>query len=215
MPRWPGDPAVVFTPVADLEADGYRLRAVTIGEHSGTHLNAPSTLFADGATVDAVDPQRLVAPLVVIDARARCGVDPDHALTRAEVEAWEAARGPVPAGALVVMYSGWQDRWVEPAAYLNADAAGGLHFPGFGPATVRWLVDEREVGGVGIDTHGVDPGCDDTLASNRVALGAGRLVIENLTNLDQVPPTGATVVVGVLALVGGTGSPASVLALVP
>jgi kynurenine formamidase len=215
MPRWPGDPAVAFRPVADLGTDGYRLRELTIGEHSGTHVNAPSTLFADGVSVDAVDPDRLVAPLVVIDARARCEVDADHALTGAEVAAWEAEHGRVPPRALVVMFTGWQDRWDDPAAYLGADAAGVLHFPGIAPETARWLFDERAVGGFGIDTHGVDPGRDDSLATNRIALAAGCLVVENLAHLDEVPPAGATAVIGVLALTGGTGSPARVLALAP
>ena len=158
IPLWPGDPAVELTPVANFADDGYYLRSFTIGEHSGTHMNAPNSFHEGGASIDQYPAQSLVAPVVVIDVREQAAGDADYALTRGDVEAWERTNGRVPEGSVVVMFTGWQDRWGDPAAFFGEDADGGLHFPGFDGDTTTWLLDERNIAGVGIDTHGVDPG---------------------------------------------------------
>lgn len=215
IPLWPGDPAVELTPVAQFDPDGYYLRKFTIGEHSATHMNAPNSFHEDGQGIDAYRPEQLVVPVVVIDAREQSAADHDYALTQADVEAWEAEHGQVPAGSVVVMFTGWQDRWSDPKAFFDQDADGGLHFPGFAGDTTAWLLAERGIAGVGIDTHGVDPGQDDSYATNTAVTGANGIVLENLANLDQLPPTGATIAIGILRLKDGSGSPASVLAFVP
>jgi kynurenine formamidase len=215
IPLWPGDPAVELTPVAQFDPDGYYLRKFTIGEHSATHMNAPNSFHEDGQGIDAYSPDQLVVPVVVIDAREQSAADHDYALTQADVEAWEAEHGQVPAGSVVVMFTGWQDRWSDPVAFFDEDAEGGLHFPGFDGATTQWLLAERSIAGVGIDTHGVDPGQDDSYATNTAVTGANGIVLENLANLDLLPATGATIAIGILRLKDGSGSPASVLAFVP
>lgn len=112
----------------------------------------------------------------------------------------------------MLLYTGWQELWQNSATFLNPDASGGLHFPGFGSEATRFLLRERQIAGVGIDTHGVDSGQDTTFATNRLVLEQPRLVLENLTNLDQLPPRGTTLVIGVLRLRGGAGSPTAVMA---
>jgi len=114
----------------------------------------------------------------------------------------------------VLLYSGWQQKRDTPHAFLNLDSNGTGHFPGFGMKAVRFLITERRVGCIGIDTHGVDGGQDQKFAVNRLILENSKIMLENLTNLDQLPPTGTTLAIGILRLSGGTGSPASVLALV-
>lgn len=215
IPLWPGDPAVALTPVAEFDTDGYYLRSLTIGEHSGTHMNAPNSFLEGGAGIDEYAPESLVLSVVVIDVRSQAAVDPDYALTRHDVEAWESENEKIPAGSLVVAFTGWQDRWTDPTAFFGEDADGGLHFPGFDGDATEWLLAERAIAGVGIDTHGVDPGQDEEYRTNTAVLAGNGVVLENLTNLDQVPATGATIVIGVLRLAGGSGSPASVLAFVP
>jgi kynurenine formamidase len=215
MPQWPGDPPLAIGTTADLAAHGYRLRRVAIGEHSATHLNAPASFHADGAGVDAYPAEALVVAAVCIDARRVAEADADYRLSPAGLAAWEASHGPVPAGALVILHTGWGERWADPRAFFNADAGGGMHFPGFSAAVVEVLIEQRKIGGIGIDTHGVDGGTDTTFAVNRRVLSTTRLVLENLANLEEMPTTGATVVVGPLRLKNGTGSPAAVLALVP
>ena len=219
IPQWPGDPPVEFQPVAALETDGYFLRRFTMGEHSGTHANAPAAFYPGGIGIDAYPPAALVAPAVVIDARPAAAADPDYTLAVADLLAWERRQGPIPADSVVLLFTGWPDKWDNPAAYLGLTEPGvelaGRHFPGFGLATARWLLEQRDIAGIGIDTAGVDGGQDDSFAVNRLLLTQPRIVLENLGNLHPLPPVGVTLVIGVLPLVGGSGSPASVLAFLP
>ena len=97
----------------------------------------------------------------------------------------------------------------------NPDAESGLRFPGFGFDATRFLLNERQIAGVGIDTHGVDSGQNETFSINRLVLEQPRIVLENLTNLEQLPPTGTTLIIGTLRLRGGSGVPAAVMALMP
>lgn len=222
IPQWPGDPLVVFEPVAELDKDGWYLRRFSMGEHTGTHLNAPNSFDVAGASIDSYSAESLVVPAIVIDVREQASANPDYTLSIAGVLAWEGQYNSIPAGSVVLLYTDWQAKWHDPAAFLGQDRSGGLHFPGFGADTVRFLLDERGIVGIGIDTHGVDPGQDSTFAVNRLVAMYGRtqrqqplLVLENLASLDQLPPTGATLVIGALRLKGGAGSPVSVLAFVP
>lgn len=215
IPLWPGDPPVEITPVATFENEGYFLRKFSIGEHSGTHMNAPNSFWPNGVGIDAYAPSSLVVPAVVIDVRAKTANDPDYAFSKKDLFAWESVHGQVPAGSLVLLYTGWQEKWTSPVAFFNQDAGGGLHFPGFAGPTTRFLLDHRGIAGAGIDTHGVDPGQDESYATNTQVLENNGIVLECLTNLDQLPPTGATLVLGVLRLKDGSGSPLSVMAFVP
>lgn len=222
IPQWPGDPPIAFEPVADMETDGFYLRRFSMGEHGGTHLNAPNSFHTGGVSVDKYPPESLIVPAIVVDVHDWAAANPDYALSQAEVLAWEQLHSSVPAGSVVLLYTGWQAKWQDPVAFLGQEADGGLHFPGFGVHAARFLLEERGVAGFGIDTHGVDPGQDVTFATNRLVAAYSntprqqpRIVLENLTNLDQLPPTGATLVIGVLRLKDGTGTPVSVLAFVP
>ena len=215
IPRWPGDPPVEFDTVASRDKEGYHLRRFSLGEHSGTHMCAPSSYHPAGATIDSYDPESLIVPAVLIDARQPAATNPDYALSRDDVLTWEISHGAVPAGALTLMYTAWPDKWDDPAAYLGQDAGGGPHFPGFGVDAVRFLLEERGIAGVGVDAPGVDPGQDDALTVSRLVLEQPRILLENLTNLARLPATGVTLVIGILRLKGGSGSPASVLAFIP
>ena len=211
IPLWPGDPPVAFEEVASLEQDGYFLRRFSMGEHSATHMNAPNSFFADGMGIEGYQPQDLVRPAVVIDVRAQS--TPDYEISVQDIEDWERQHGLIEAGSVVLMYTGWQHLWNDPTAFFGQDAQGS-HFPGIGEAAIRFLLEQRRIAGVGIDTHGVDPGQSSTFATNHAVLAGNGIVLECLTNLDQLPAKGATLVIGVLALEGGSGSPASVMALI-
>jgi kynurenine formamidase len=216
IPSWPGDPPVVFETVATFEQDGYYLRSVTIGEHSGTHMNAPNSFIAgDANSVMSYSVEHRVVPAVVVDVRDEAGWNPDYQLTTQDVVAWEDEYGEIGAGSLVILFTGWQDRWSDPNAFINEDNQGNLHFPGFAAETTRWLLSDREISGVGTDTHGVDPGLDTSHETNSQIARAHKIAIECMANLDQLPPTGATLVLGPLQLRDGSGSPVSVVAFVP
>ncbi|MCS6845049.1 MAG: cyclase family protein [Caldilineales bacterium] len=215
IPLWPGDPPVEFETVAELERDGFYLRRFSIGEHSATHINASNSFVAGGRGIDAYPPEGLVVPAVVIDIRPQAAANPDYALTVDDVLAWERDHGRVPAGSVVILFTGWQEKWNDPKAFFGLDEAGGLHFPGFSAEATRFLFDQRQAAGMGIDTHGVDPGQDPTFATNTMIAERNAIALECLTNLDQLPPTGTTLVLGILRLKDGSGTPLSVMAFVP
>ena len=215
MPHWPGDPRTQLEAWSDPSKDGYFLRRFSMGEHSGTHLTAPASYFSDGRTVDLYPPGELVRPVVVLDVREQCRRNQDFALPLGEVLAWEDRNGEIQPGHLVLLNTGWSQRWNNPAAYLGEDPYGNLHFPGFGFEGASFLVNERDVGGLGTDTAGIEPGTDSNLSVSKLVLAEPRIVLENLTSLDLLPATGAVVVVGLLGLAGGSGSPAAVTAFIP
>ena len=214
IPIWPNDPPVTFKVEASHEEDGYYLRSFNMGEHSATHMNAPNTFDGDAMGIDGYTPDALVRPAVVIDVSAQVASNPDYVIDLQVIQAWERENGQIEAGCVVLFHTGWQARWHEPERFINADAQG-LHFPGVGGAATRFMLDQRQIAGIGIDTHGVDPGLDTSYASNQLVLARNGIILECLNHLDQLPATGCTLVIGVLRLQAGSGSPASVLAFVP
>ncbi|HIK15557.1 MAG TPA: cyclase family protein [Leptolyngbyaceae cyanobacterium M33_DOE_097] len=215
IPLWQGDPSVEFETVAQLDSDGYYLRRFAMGEHSGTHINAPNSFFADAVGIDAYRPESLIVPAIAIDLQAQAATNPDYCLSIDDILAWEQEYGQIPENSVVLLHTNWQARWHDPQAFLNCDAQGGYHFPGFGADSTRFLLAERAIAGVGTDTHGVDSGQDTTFSTNKQVLANQGIVLENLANLDQLPPRGSTLILGILRLQNGSGSPLSVLALIP
>ncbi|VXD18381.1 Cyclase family protein [Planktothrix serta PCC 8927] len=214
IPLWPGDPPVQIETVADFSTSGYYLRRFSMGEHSGTHLNAPKSFYEDGIGIDEYSPESCILPTVVIDIREKTILNPDSILTLNDIEAWEKQHQIIPENSMVLLYTGWQEKWPDPVAFLNVDQQGKLHFPGFGSEATQFLIEQRHIRGVGIDTHGVDPGFDDSFITNKLILKNNGFVLENLTNLDQLPATEITLILGIIRLTGGSGSPVSVLALI-
>jgi kynurenine formamidase len=215
VPVFPGDPPVQISPAATIEQDGYYLQLLQAGEQAGTHWAAPAHFHSGHPAADELDPGDFFHPATVLDVRAAAAENPDFALGVADIRHWEATFGPVPPDAAVIMWTGFEDRWDDPAAYLNADAEGQLHYPGFGAATARWLIEHRSIGALGIDTMGIDPGADVTFAANRVLLQEHRIHLENLAGLGQMPPTGGWVITAGLRIRSGSGSPATVFGLIP
>lgn len=209
IPHWPGDPPVDVQTVAELSTDGYYLRRFCMGEHSATHMNAPKSFYPDGVGIEAYPAESLIVPAVTIDIAASASTNPDFTLSCADVLHWEEKQGKIPPGCVVLLYTGWQHKWSDAKAFINQQ-----HFPGFAEETTRFLLDRRQIEGVGIDTHGVDGGQDTTFATNRQVLAQPRIVLENLTNLDKLPPKGVTLAIAPLRLCEGSGSPATVMAFV-
>ena len=214
IPIWPGDPATEFETVSQIEKDGYFLRKFSMGEHSGTHINAPNSFDAAGASIDGYAPQSLVCPAIAIDIRDQSLASPDYTLTIDDILNWERQHKFIKPGNLVLLYTGWQAKWDDERAFFNQDDRGICHFPGFGKAATQFLLEERSIAGIGTDTHGVDPGQDESFAVNKLILEKQRIVLENLANLDLLPAADITLVIGILRLLGGSGSPVSVLAFV-
>jgi kynurenine formamidase len=215
MPLWPGDPAFEVEAWASYETDGYFINRFSIGEHSGTHWGTPNTFIEGARSAEQFSAQELVVPAVVIDIRQQGAEDADYRLSVDDVTAWETQNGLIPAGSVVILFTGWQDKWDDPEAFINADADGVLHWPGFSAEAAEFLVTERGIVGLGTDTHGADPGNDEEFGASFAMYDADGMILECLGGLDQLPALGATLVVGGLPISGGSGSPARVLVFLP
>lgn len=215
-PSWPGAPHLVATVEADYP-QGYFARQLSLPEHAGTHLDAPAHFVRGAATVDVLALADLRGPAVVVDVRAQAQKGADYQVTAADLEAWERAHGAMPDHALVLMRSGWDERWPDEARYRNADAKGVMHFPGFSVEAIAWLIAHHpSFVGVGVDTMSIDPGALSTsFPAHRKLLAAGKYGVENLGGLAALPARGAVVTVAPLKLSGASGAPARVWADVP
>jgi kynurenine formamidase len=170
-------------------------------------MDVPAHFIAGKATSDQIPAEDLIRPIVVIDISARAAREPATEVTEEDLRRFERRHGRIPKGALVAMDSGWAARAADTAAFIN-----GMQFPGFAGDATQWLVDEREIGGIGVDTLSLDNGPSTTFASHFAILRADRVGIENLANLDKLPRRGATVVMGLIPWKEGSGGPARVLA---
>ncbi len=212
---FPGDPPVEIRPAATIEQEGYYLQSLAAGEQAGTHWAAPAHFHSGQRAADELDPGDFFHPAVVLDVRAAAAENADFTLGVEEIRQWEATYGPIPRDSAVVMWTGFEDRWDDPAAYLNADATGGLHYPGFGAMATSWLIEHRSISALGIDTMGIDPGADTTFEANQLLLRDHRIHLENLAGLSEMPPVGGWIIVGGIRIRAGSGSPATVFGLIP
>jgi kynurenine formamidase len=189
---------------------------LTIGEHVGTHFDAPIHWITgrDGEDVASVPLGRLVGPVAVIDKSAEAAADPDYLLTVDDIKAFEAEHGPLPDGGWLLLRTGWDARAHDQSEFLNEG-----HTPGPDADCARFLAEEAPIVGFGVETVGTDAGSaggfDPPFPIHHQLLGAGKYGITQLANLAELPPTGAVIVVAPLRLVNGTGSPSRVIALVP
>jgi len=200
----------------DERGPGWYWNDIHTGEHTGTHLDAPVHWITgrDKGDVAEIAPGRLVAPAAVLD---KAGADPDYLLQVDDVKAWQAEHGPLPDGGWLLYRTGWDARAGDQDDFLNADETGP-HTPGVSVECARWLAEEAPIIGLGVETVGTDAGAahsfDPPFPCHSFLLGAGKYGLTQLANLAELPPTGAVIVVAPLKLVGGTGSPSRVLALV-
>ncbi len=196
----------------------YSANAISTPEHGGTHLDAPIHFAEQGWTTAEIPLERLIGPAVVIDISERAAADPDTRLDGEDLFDWEADHGLVPEGAIVLLRTGWSRRWPDPLAYLGDDTPGdasNLHFPAYGEEAARTLVEERKVAALGVDTASIDHGPSTDFIVHQIANGANVIGLENLTQLELVPDTGAWVVALPMKIAGGSGGPARVVALLP
>ncbi|HZB28106.1 MAG TPA: cyclase family protein, partial [Gemmatimonadales bacterium] len=218
---WPtARPFALEVVSAEQTAGGYYYAAnnFSAAEHGGTHLDAP-VHFAEGKwTTDQIPLDRLIGEAIVIDVQEGADANPDYRIDRAALQAWQDGRA-IPENAIVLFRTGWSRRWPDRAAYLGTaqtgpDAVAQLHFPGIDSTAARSLVD-RKVRAVGIDTPSIDPGQSQTFPTHQILSAANIPAFENLTNLDQLPPTGSFVVALPMKIRGGSGGPLRIVALIP
>ena len=198
----------------------YASYAFSSAEHGGTHLDAPIH-FAEGRrTADQIPLSSLITTASVVDVSAQAAADPDYQLTVEDLTAWEAEHGELAAGTALLVRTGWSSRWNDRAAYLGTDLTGPeavpeLHFPGIGPEAAQWLVDNRAVAAVGLDTPSIDHGQSTDFRSHVILYERNIVGFENLANLERLPATGAGIVALPMKIEGGSGGPLRVVGWVP
>ncbi len=196
----------------------YSSYAFSAPEHGGTHLDAPIHFSATGRTVEQIPLEQLIAPAVVIDISARAAADRDALLLPDDVLAHERAHGTIPAGALVLLRTGWDKHWGDRLAYFGDSTPGDaskLHFPGYGAEAAKLLVEERRVAGLGVDSPSIDHGPSKDFLVHRTVAASNAIGLENLKGLDQLPAVGALLIALPMKIAKGSGGPVRVVGLLP
>jgi kynurenine formamidase len=212
-----GFPVFTFDPptrrtLVTIPSGGFYSQEWTFGEHSGTHMDAPGHFVTGGRLSPEITPQELIVPIVVIDISSRAESDHDAMVAVDDLRRFEHRHGRIPDGALVCMDSGWAKKIGDPLAFKGGASFPNYHFPGFGLEAAMWLVERRDVTGIGVDTLSLDPGNSSTFPVHVNFLETDRYGLENLANLDKIPPRGAVAYVGLIPWEQGSGGPCRVIA---
>lgn len=190
----------------------------SMSEHGGTHIDAPIHFGEGRLAVDEIPLQKLIAPAVVIDVRRSVTDNRDYRLSRKDLEKWEREHGPIGQGAVVLMLTGWGQGWPDKSRYLGTSTPSdpkSLHFPGFSKEAAEFLVKERRIDGIGIDTASIDYGPSQDFVVHQIINGANLYGLENIANLERLPAKGAIVLALPIKIKGGTGGPVRIIAILP
>jgi len=187
-------------------------------EHVGTHLDAPFH-FAEGKwTTEQIPLDKTIGPGIVFDVRRKTEKNADYVLQVEDVRAWEKLRGRIPAGAIILIYTGWGRFWGDRKKYFGTDEPGNvsdLHFPGLSKEAAEFLVKQRNIKAVGIDTPSIDHGPSKEFIAHQVLGAANVPIFENVASLDRLPARGATIFAAPMKIKGGSGAPLRIFALLP
>jgi kynurenine formamidase len=196
----------------------YTAARYAASEHGGTHLDSPLHFGKDKMPADQIPLSKLIGAAVVIDIAAACVKDPDDRLSVADITSWERLHGTIPDGAIVLVHTGWGKFWPDRKRYLGSDTPGDtahLHFPGISREAAEFFVTQRKTNGVGIDTASMDYGPSKDFIAHQIINGANIYGLENVANLEKLPPTGATLIALPMKIKGGTGAPTRIIAILP
>ena len=212
-PSWDGTPAFSRTVEETFATSGYTAGRFASEEHFGTHVDAPAHFAPDGVTVDRLAADRLVRPGICIDVQSQVRGNEDYRVTREDVVAFERAHGTIASDTVVLIATGWDERWPDAGRYMNVRDKV-RHFPGLSVEAATLLARDRKVAAIGIDTPRIDYGPSEQFEVHRLTMPAGLYHVENAANLTTLPPTGFTVIVAPVKIKDGSGAPARVFALV-
>jgi len=218
---WPTEEGFLLERGPNGMAEGgywYAANRFRSAEHGGTHLDAPEHFARDQWTVDEIPLERLSGPAVLVDVRAQVEADSDYEVAVRDFQQWEARNGTIPTGAIVLIRTGFGSFWPDRARYLGtadfgSEAVKKLHFPGLAAPAAKWLVSERKIHAVGLDTASIDRGQSRLFETHQVLSAANIPVFENLANLGRLPERGFLVVALPMKIEGGSGAPLRAIAL--
>jgi kynurenine formamidase len=215
FPIWPSATnfPIKITNTVTVAKDGFYANKWELVEHHGTHLDAPAHFAPKGVTAERLEASSLIVPAAVIDLRERARKNADALVTIDDLKAWERTHGRLPKGCGVFLNCGWDAKAGDAKAFLGQDDSKTLHFPGFSKEACEFLLAERDVAGLAVDTLSLDFGASKDFAVHKLWLGAGKWGLECVANLSKLPPAGATVFVGAPKVAGASGGPTRVLAV--
>jgi kynurenine formamidase len=220
---WPTAAPFTLSKVFDGQTAGgyyYAANDFATSEHGGTHVDAPIHFAQGHQTVDRIPLERLVGAAVVIDVTEAASGNADYQVSADDLQRAEARDGRIPDGAIVLIRTGFSTRWPDAAKYLGTAERGEagaakLHFPGLHPAAAAWLIANRSIAAIGIDTASIDHGPSTLFESHRALFAKDIPAFENLANLDRLPARGAHVVALPMKIAGGSGAPLRAIAILP
>lgn len=220
---WPTSEHFRLEKVADgVTEQGYYYASNNFfsSEHGGTHIDAPIHFAKGRRTVDQIPLEQLTGPGIVVDVSAASERDADYQIAIADFEQWETTNGRIPDNAIVLLRTGFSKRWPDALRYLGTSERGAaavakLHFPGLDPDAARWLVANRSIDAIGIDTASIDRGQSTLYESHRTLMEREIPAFENLANLDRLPAVGAYIVALPMKIGGGSGGPLRAVAILP
>lgn len=220
---WPTEEGFVLERGTEGITEGgyyYAAHRFRAAEHGGTHIDAPIHFFAERWTVDEIPLDRLMGSAVLVDVSRRCASDRDYQVAIADFAAWEEQHGRIPDASIVLIRTGFARFWPDRRKYLGTEERGAaavakLHFPGLHPDAARWLIEQRSIHSVGLDTASIDYGQSSRFETHRTLFEANVPAFENLAGLRELPAKGFTVVALPMKIRGGSGGPLRAIAIVP
>ena len=206
-PYWPNDKGnpFVYDTIFARKSGAPGMGAYSTPEHFGTHIDAPIHGGDNLKSVEQLSATDLFGPAVVIDISEQSETNPDYILSKSDILKWETVNGVLPKGVIVLLYTGWSKKWNDYKAYKNEDSNGKMHFPGFSKEAAQFLIDERDIKGIGIDNMSVDAAQAKGLPVHSVVNGSGKYQLENVANLHLLPPKGIFLIVAPVKIQGGSG----------
>jgi kynurenine formamidase len=199
-------------PMATLKDNGVQANSWRIHEHLGTHIDAPNHFIENKNAVDEIALSDLIVPVVVIDIEAKAATNSDAELTVEDILEFESEFGIVPDHACVMMYSGWE-KHLKDSLFVGLDKNQVKHYPGFSNDAIRFLIEKRNIAGIGVDVLSFDPGVDENYTGHKTLFNAGKWGVECVANLNKIPKTGATIIVGAPKVKNATGGFSRIIAV--
>ena len=191
-------------PMATLKDNGVEANSWKIHEHLGTHTDAPNHFIHGQKSLDQLELKDLIVPVVVIDIEAKALKSSDAELTVEDINKFEKEFGKIPYHSCVMMYSGWE-KHLKDSLFVGLDSKQVKHYPGFSNDAIKFLVNKRNIAGIGVDVLSFDPGIDENYTGHKTLFEAGKWGVECVANLNKIPKTGATVIVAAPKVGKATG----------
>lgn len=199
-------------PMATLEENGVEANSWKIHEHLGTHIDAPNHFIENQNSLDQIELRDLIVPVVVIDIEEKASKNSDAELTLDDIKKFEKEFGKIPEHSCVMMYSGWE-KHLRDSLFVGLDDKQVKHYPGFSNDAIKFLVNERKIAGIGVDVLSFDPGIDEEYRGHKTLFEAGKWGVECVANLNEIPKTGATVIIGAPKVGKATGGFSRIIAV--